>query len=105
MIKCADFQVDQHMAFKYAVIKNQIDEIVLIVKRDALLTRFETESASQLNQKFLQMVNQALLQIILRKFGFEINIQKIKNIRVFENVFRLKFCNTLNLCNHCLFIF
>ena len=44
------------MAFKYSVVKNQVDKIVFITNEDSFLPCFKTKSISQFKDKFLQVV-------------------------------------------------
>jgi len=51
-----DFQFDQYMAFKDAVVKDQIDKVMTISDQDALLPGLETKTVSHLQQKLLQLI-------------------------------------------------
>src|SRR3990172_6882927 len=53
----------QDMAFEYPVVKHQIDKIMRITHEDAFLPRFKTESMSQFQQKFPQLVQKLVFQM------------------------------------------
>lgn len=48
-----DFEVDQEVALQDAVVKNQVDEAVLVVERDALLAGFEAEATAEFHKEGL----------------------------------------------------
>ena len=67
------------MAVELAVIKNQIHEVIAVPDADLLLPVLEAESASQFEQKLLQMVEQGGLQIVFTENLLRLETKKFKN--------------------------
>ncbi len=57
------FQFNKHRAFEDTMIENQIDEVMCVADKDALLPSLETEAVAQLQQEILQFVEQLVFQI------------------------------------------
>lgn len=63
MGELADFQVDQHIGAQQAVVENQIDEKMVVVKGKALLPVLKQKALTQLQQKMLDLADDGALQV------------------------------------------
>ena len=69
MFEGADFQIDQDMATRHPVVKNEIDPMMAVSGGDTELPGLETKAISQLKEEALQMIQQRGFKIILRIAG------------------------------------
>src|SRR5206468_11222250 len=53
----ADFQINQHIATQQAVVENKINEEIVIVKGQALLTRLKQKAFAEIQQKMFEFVD------------------------------------------------
>jgi hypothetical protein len=90
MRELVQLQVDQHIAAQQAVVEHQVQIVVVAVEREPLLAGFEQEALTQLQQEILQSVDDGLLQVRLRIATFFFQPQELQNIRLLEEVFRLR---------------
>ena len=74
----ADLEVDQHIAAQQAVVENQIDEKMVVVKGKALLTGFKQKALAQLQQKMLDLADDGGLQVGLGIPGLFRQAQKLQ---------------------------
>ena len=59
----ADLQVDQHVAAKQTVVEHQIDEEVLLVEGEPLLSCLEEKALAELEQEVLELVDDGGFEI------------------------------------------
>lgn len=66
------------MAFEYAVVKHQVNTVMPVIKRKAALPVLKTKTPAKFQQKLLQVVDNAFLQITFSVSGFIFQPQKLK---------------------------
>ena len=91
MCKLPHLQIDQHKAFENVIVKHKVDEKVLTIQRKLLLSGYEGEASSQLQQEVLQVVNQCLLQFSLIHMRIRLDLQELHYIGVFDDFFIFRF--------------
>ena len=63
----------------------------MTIQRKLLLSRYEGEASSQLQQEVLQVVNQCLLQFSLIHMRIRLDLQELYYIGVFDDFFIFRF--------------
>ena len=86
----ADFQIEQHIAAQQAVVENEVDEEVVFVECEALLTRLEQEAFAHFQQESFDLANNSGFE-----FGFGIatallQAEKLQDKRLLEQVPRVR---------------
>ena len=84
-----NLEVYQHEAAQNAVIKNQINFVVGVVDRYTILAANKGEALAQFQQKLLQVIAQHRFKVGFRNFVRFGNFQKLKHIRLAQQVSRL----------------
>ena len=51
------FQINEYKTFEYVIIKNEVDEVILLLGMYILLTCHECESFVKFEEKFLDIVD------------------------------------------------
>ena len=86
MFECSHLEVDQQVTAKAAVIENEIDIIVLVADRDALLPGFEAEPGAEFEQKTLQVIEQSAFEIGLAVMGFLRQSDEFKHVGIADQI-------------------
>ena len=94
MCQVAELQVDKHKAFQNVVVEHKVNVEMASVKGDFLLPCNEAETPAEFKQKFLQVVDNSLFQILFLKMRIFGKVEEFQNIGVTDNffVFRLWLC-------------
>lgn len=82
MAELGQLQFYQHMTFQDTVVKNQVDEIVLVANQDAFLSRLKAEAVTQLQQEFLDFTDKVVFQMGLAHYLARRQPQELEHLRV-----------------------
>ncbi len=85
------FQVNQHKTFKNIVVKNKINEKVLSIQCESLLSGNKRKPTAKFQEELLEMVNKGLFQVTLINMGIWLNLEEFHYIRIFDDFFILRF--------------
>jgi len=72
MTKRSDLEIQQYVAAKETMVKDQVDIVVLIADGDPLLPGFKTKAGAQFQEECLQMIEEG---------GFEIRLRYTRAVR------------------------
>ena len=72
------------MAVEFAVVKNQVHEIVGGANANILLAVFETEARAEFEQKFLQMIEEGGFEIMFSKNLFGPEAEEFEYVGIFD---------------------
>src|SRR6266702_7048284 len=61
-----DFQINQHIATQQAVVENEVNEEMVVVKGEALLTGLKQKAFAKLQQKMFELVDDGSFKIGFR---------------------------------------
>ena len=86
MCQLAELQVDQHMALEDAVVENKVKVEVLVLIPHELLPGDKAKAPTKLQQKFLQLIDQRLLQIGFPQRRIVFQIEEIQHIGAFDEI-------------------
>ena len=89
MGQLADFQVDQHVAAKQAVVEDQIDKEVVFVEGEPLLPGLEEKAFPEFQQKVFKLVDDGGFEIGFGIPRFFIKPKEFQHIGFFEKVLRV----------------
>ena len=87
MGEIARFEVDEDEAFQNIVIEHEVDMEVPSVEVDVLLPCDKGETAPKLQEKFLQVVDERLLEIGFVETRALLHAQKFENVGIADNIF------------------
>ncbi len=86
MAERANLKIQEHVAAQEPVVKDQIDIVMLVGNRDALLTRLEAKARSQFEEERLQMIKEAGFQVVLCENGSLSKACKLQQVRIAQVV-------------------
>jgi hypothetical protein len=82
-------EVDQDVAFEQAVVEDQIDVKMVIVKREALLACLEQKAFAQFEQETFDAADDGGFKFMLGLAVGLGQVEEFEHIRVFDDIFGL----------------
>lgn len=82
----AGFQIDQHKAFEDIVVEHEVDVVVLFFRVDMLLAGYKGIALAQFHEEFLNVRDDAALQLAFGKICAAGKAQKFRNHRVLDEL-------------------
>ncbi len=86
MLEGAGLQVDQQVAAQDAMVEDQVEVVMLVPDRDALLPRLEAEPRAQFEQEGLKVVEQRLFEVGFQIVGFFREAGEFEHIGVTDQI-------------------
>ena len=86
MLYRVDLEVDKHEAAQDAVIKDQIDLVVRVIERDAILPADEGEALAQFEEELLEVVAKHRFELRFRHLIRLGDFQELEDIRLAQQV-------------------
>ena len=86
MTEWAGLQIHQNVAAQTAVIKNEIDVVVLATDGDTFLPGLETKALAQFEEKRLKMIKERTFKIGLQIFRTLREAGKLKHVRITDEI-------------------
>ena len=82
-----DFQIQQNVAAEVAVVKDEVNIIVLAAHGDAALAGFKQKARTEFEEEFLEMVQERGFDIALGVFGAFAQAGEFKHVGIANQVF------------------
>src|SRR5260370_40734833 len=82
MTKRSDLEIQQYVAAKETMVKDQVDIVVLIADGDPFLPGFKTKAGAQFQEKCLQMIEEGGFEIRLAIRGPFGETREFKHVRL-----------------------
>ena len=89
VLQFADFQVKEDEAAQEPVVKHQVYDEMLFVKREADLAAHERKAGTEFQQELLKMVDDTAFQLTLGVFRELGQAEKFQDVGVFDGAFRI----------------
>jgi hypothetical protein len=86
MLEAPGFEINEQVAAEDAVIKNEVDVVVLVADGDAALAGLEAEAGAELQEEGLEVINEGLLQVFFEIARLFTEAGELQNIGVADDL-------------------
>ena len=84
----AKFQIDDEVAAEDAVVKDEVEEVVVAIEGEPLLARLEEKAFSKLQKELFQVADDGGFQITLGVADLFIEAEEFEDVRFLEQILR-----------------